>query len=203
MHYKSIDLYRLCSILRQAFYGAFTRANIVDPFRRSGVWPVNPSVSMAIPRPINSEVDASTATVEDMKLMLDESRTRARLAITGQEPIVKRRGFVCNTQGVVLKSDAALAAARALSQKYHEKKVAAAARASAREKAAQEKIVRAESARWAMRAQLAHQTVSEMRHGLRPLAVRRATARERAARPRNRAAQMMAAEQLLSLDKQK
>ena len=105
---------------------------------------------MAVPRPINAEVDASMATVEDMKAMLDESRTRARRAITGQEPIVKRRGFVCNTQGALLTSDAALAAARATSQKYHEKKVAAGARGSARERAAQEKIVRAESARWAM-----------------------------------------------------
>lgn len=46
-----IAVYQLCAILREAFHASFTRPNIVASFAGSGVWPVDKTRLMSVPRP--------------------------------------------------------------------------------------------------------------------------------------------------------
>lgn len=107
-----IDLYELCDILRTAFHNSCTTSNIIASFLRAGVWPVDAAKLMSIPRPRNGDAEQTLVSIDEMEEMLIASRTAARRSIVGDDVLVTHRGFVEATRGRVLKTDAAIAAAR-------------------------------------------------------------------------------------------
>lgn len=175
-----IDLYELCSILRQAFHNAFTRPNIVSSFVRAGVWPIDATKLMSVPRPRDADAQQTLVSIEEMEEMLIASRAAARRSIVGDDVVVTHRGFVETTRGRVLTTDAAITAASKKAEEYRRKKAAEAEREAQRERVEQEQIARSERARWVVRAKMVGVPVHVLRSSVRPLSARRALARHRA-----------------------
>lgn len=48
---RSFDAFDFSNMLRFAYAEAFTRDNIIAAFRRAGVWPVDQSRLLSVPRP--------------------------------------------------------------------------------------------------------------------------------------------------------
>ena len=134
---------------------------------------------MATPRLLDFNEKITIIGVAELEELFWKKREEARRAIVGEERIVSRRGFVDTTKGLVLTTDAAIAAAKEMSERYHQKKLAAARKAELKKIEEKLQIERSERSRWAVRAKYAGKTVEEYRNSVRSLPVRREIARSR------------------------
>lgn len=191
----TIDVYQLCSILKKAFYCAFTRENVTASFERARMWPIDEKKLLAVPRLRDSQPQTTLLTVTEMEDIMVQKLEKAKHAIVGSDTVVNRCGFVDTTKGLVLTSDAALTAARKKSADYHQKKKKALEKEKERDSIIKDQIKRAERARWCVRAKLARKTVDQFKVSVRPLKIRRAIARSRTERMKS----INAAEMLLAL----
>lgn len=80
-----IDLSQLCAIRRDAFCHAFTRPNVVTSFARAGVWPVDHTCLLSVPRP-RSKHDQRTARMAEIEQMLINKQDDAARAIVSKIP---------------------------------------------------------------------------------------------------------------------
>eukprot|EP00171_Calliarthron_tuberculosum_P005712 IDg5712t1 len=183
---RQLDMYDYCSILREAYHQAFTRDNIVASFRRSGLWPVDPSRLLAVPRP-RDDVDLQTIVPPcELETLLDAKRDAVRRGILGVDVCVLSCGYLDTKRGAVLTSEAALAAARGKREQELRKREAkrladarkeltAARRREKRKKAAEPE----EEGKWRYRAEMHGLSVPEYKRTVRSMAQKRAIARLR------------------------
>ena len=68
----SIDVYKFCTILRHAYYRAFTRAQIESSFRCSGVLPLDDTQPMNTPRRRDIEDDRTLVDAQEMQWLFFE-----------------------------------------------------------------------------------------------------------------------------------
>eukprot|EP00171_Calliarthron_tuberculosum_P002273 IDg2273t1 len=187
-----LDVYNtfdLCGMLKTAFEPAFSEQNIKSSFARSGIWPLDPSRLLRVPRPAASTNLSSVLSVEKLQEMLDVKLNAARRAVIGEDAELLSCGYVDTTSGAVVTSTRAmqLAADRA----KHDEAVRLHASVTANRRAVsaarrREKwLVETEhmkAAAWSCRAAMSGMTVAAFRRQVRPLAERRAIARARTAR---------------------
>lgn len=64
------DVYDFCSIIRHSYERAMTGENIRASIRRSGLWTLDPSKVLGVPRPVDGSDNAGISTVEEWKLRL-------------------------------------------------------------------------------------------------------------------------------------
>lgn len=55
-----------CDVMKHSYYASFTRDNIQSSFRRCGIWPLDPSGIMSMPRPSSNIEGAPLSSVEEM-----------------------------------------------------------------------------------------------------------------------------------------
>lgn len=87
-----IDLFELSSIIHHAYLRSFTPKTITDAFRKSEMWPLDRTVLMSSPRPLDLDKQGDIISIERMEDLFQEKRKLARDLIVGQRGVVKRRG---------------------------------------------------------------------------------------------------------------
>ena len=183
--------------VREAFHRSFLRSEIQSAFRRAGLWPVDHTKLLAVPRKLNSNSESPVLSVSELESLFVEKIKNARQMVLGQELEVAKCGYIDTARGAVLTSDEALRAAKTHSERVAAKRVAEVNRENerilAREarrtriQAREEELLqrekiwirKAEVARWVERARLAKMDVFSFRQSVRPLNARRRAARER------------------------
>lgn len=158
-----INLFELCAMFRHACNTALTRVNIMYAFERAGVYPVDRSKLMSVPKPRDDDDVRTLMSVDDMEALFQEKCKNALERILGKTGIVERRGFLDTRRGGLLTTQASIDLVRAKSVEYHAKCAEAARRAEEKE----------------ARARVAKIPRHVLRAAARPLAVRRQVARER------------------------
>lgn len=101
------DVFDFCKIMKAAYSNGFTRHNIQSGFRKTGLWPLDPSVVLGQSRPLGADC-LTVATVADMEKMLREKMMLMRSG-AGLKPIVLKRGFIDTSAGINLTSEEAMA----------------------------------------------------------------------------------------------
>ena len=95
-------------MITSAYYSSFARSNIESSFRRSGVWPVQPSRLLNSPRPKDDYNLERIMSVEELEALMVLKRRTARSRILGQDVQVLRTGFIGTKHGALLNSAHAL-----------------------------------------------------------------------------------------------
>ena len=178
---EPLNVYDVCKILHRAFRFTFTAPKIASAFKRSGMWPVDPMQTMAVPRPWDCDDTNRLMSPQEMRsLFLNKCQLYRNSVLGGQEVVEMRRGFVNTTRGLVLTSSSALEAVRKNAREWREKQSEISKKASARERRERDFISRAEKCKWAVRAGLAKMSIEKYRRSVRSMRERRQIARERA-----------------------
>ena len=99
-------------MLIHAYQAAFTEANIVTAFRKSGIWPVDSKQLLSVPRPVSREQIGTILNVEDLERMFEEKRVAMRRQVVGAECVLLGNGYIDTTRCAVLTSDKALSLIR-------------------------------------------------------------------------------------------
>ena len=155
-HHTGMVVYELCATIKMAYIYAFTPRCIISAFKSFGLWPVDRTVLMSVPRPRDNHDNLTLMSVEEMEALFMDKRKCARYRILGESGTVSaKRGYVDKSRGIV--------------------------KNRRKEQDETEKIVRAEECRWRIHAQLAGKNVEEFRCSVRPSPERRAAASRRAA----------------------
>lgn len=181
-------------MLRTAYLLTFTYRNVRSSFRRSGIWPADPSRLLGVPRPRSSAKSKEILTVDELERLFKKKREAARVVILGHDAERHASGFVDTSNGMVLTSARAMELARkkaGVDKAKREKKIMReleTALATARKN----KSPRTERAKvpdwvWARRARMASMPVEELQCSVRSLTERVATANLRTAMRRQKA----------------
>jgi len=197
-----LNMWDYCALLRAAYGESFTKLNIQRSFLRSGMWPLDPTRLLSVPRPKDNNDLSTILTPAQLVALLEEKREEARRGILGMDVKILTNGFVDTTRGAVLTSERAMAAAREKNKQDEEKRALEDERAARKEKRAAQKLIKdaemavaaAEKAAKYKRDIEAHKrarlyfrakhlglNIQEFKKTQRPMAVKRAVARERTA----------------------
>ena len=107
---QNVDVFKLCSIIRFALRKSFTRTNIILSFERCGLWPVNCTRVMSVPRPQDVNDVQNLASVDKMHELFLKKSHEAQRSILGENDVATRIGFVVTNTGLVPKTEVAMAA---------------------------------------------------------------------------------------------
>ena len=106
------DLFGFCALIRDAYYRAFTVHNVQASFRRSGIWPFDPTKLLSTPRPITSHENSVIMTAEELFVAFEEKQEEMQDTVLGSDSRITRSGFIDTTKGAVVTSTKALELAR-------------------------------------------------------------------------------------------
>ena len=109
---RHYDLFDLCALIRDAYYRTFTVHNVQGSFRRSGIWPFDPTKLTSTPRPGTSGENAVIMTAEELFVAFKQKQEEMRDTILGSNATISRSGFIDTTKGAVVTSAKALELAR-------------------------------------------------------------------------------------------
>ena len=181
-----LDMYQFCAALRDAYYKSFTRVNILASFKRSGLWPLDPSRFLQKPLPRDVNDIGTLVGKAELTNMMTEKRIAARRDMLGDDVTVAQCGFVNTVRGAVLNSMEALEAAQQNANEDEKKRQVRALCAMRKElrSAMRADRVRAEADRmkeaaWLRRAKMAGASVCEFKARTRSIRARRAAAKIR------------------------
>ena len=107
-----LDMYQYCEILSLAYQKSFTRENIVSPFRRSGLWPLDLHLLLNFPLPWDANALDEILGPAQLIELLESKRKAPREEILGAEISVLRNDSVDTKRGAALTSEAVLDIAR-------------------------------------------------------------------------------------------
>lgn len=190
-----IDNWAYGAMMCEAYKQAFTRSNIQAAFRRSGIWPHDPSRLLGCARP---NAEGNLITSDQLENMMNMKREEVRNRLFDPAVTVMQSGFVDTRRGAVLTSDDALQATEEAARKRRERednktkaerekqRLNAEKAKKEHERVARKALLEAqarmhmENARWIERARLAgRKDVTAFKNSVRPLIERRRIARER------------------------
>eukprot|EP00171_Calliarthron_tuberculosum_P002526 IDg2526t1 len=181
-----VDAFAFCAMMRFAFYKAFTRQNIQASFTRAGLWPLDATRLLSVPRPRSASNVAETIAVDALQMLYEQKREAVRTSILGDDAKVGQCGFLDTTNGLVLTSARSMELVRAKFKADTDRRRAKevsdnlrAVKASRRDAARRTQNEKMRNAVWAARARMAGMPEDEFRASVRPLAQRRAIARLR------------------------
>eukprot|EP00171_Calliarthron_tuberculosum_P023847 IDg23847t1 len=88
-----IDAFAFCALMRSAFYRAFTRENIQASFTRAGIWPLDASRLLSVPRPRSAEHVDETIAVDALQMLYEQKCRAVRTSILGEDAKVEACGY--------------------------------------------------------------------------------------------------------------
>lgn len=103
----TFDQFDLLHMIRQAFEKTFTTSVISSAFRKSGMWPVDSTHLLSVPRPAAYNEPNTVLSTDDLKRMMEEKRSAVRNGDCLQ-PVVSKRGSIDTANGLVVTSEGAL-----------------------------------------------------------------------------------------------
>lgn len=188
------DGFAYCAMLRTAYLLTFAYKNIRASSARSGIWPVDPSCLLGVPRMRSAKKCNEVLTVDELERLFKTKREAARVAILGADTKLQLSRLVDTRNCMVLTSARAMELARwkaGVEKEKREKKIMRAlekALATARKN----KTPRKERAKlsdwvWARRARMASMPMEEFQRSVRSMSERIAAAKLRAAAHRQAA----------------
>ncbi len=83
---RELDVFHMfdfCSVLLQDYKASFTQSSIPASFRRAGLWPLDPTKLLGVPRPRSACSIAPVLTVYDLEKLVEAKRVSARDAVLG------------------------------------------------------------------------------------------------------------------------
>ena len=102
------DIFDYLKIMREAFFVAFTRRNILSGFAKAGIWPLHPPSLLSRPLPESSRNRGGIMTVEELANMLEMKRSDRRNGL-GLRPTMTSNGYLDTSAGLVLTTTSAMA----------------------------------------------------------------------------------------------
>lgn len=188
------DTFSFCDMLKFAYEKSFTPQNIKSGFRKAGLYPLDSSQLLSVPRPVNADNLTEMLTVDELERLFEAKRQILRTKVLGEDTVISKSGFVDTSNGAVLTSVRALALAEGKFTSDTAQRVSkelratqSAERASRREEKTRAEGFRLRELAWSRRALQIGVTVDGLKKAVRPLQERRATARHRVALKRKRA----------------
>ena len=101
------SLYDFCAVLKDAYLQSFSCANIKASFRRSGLWPLDRTRLIGVPRPATAGENAEMLSTEELELLFKRKQDVARKSILGDDAVMQASGFIDTKNGCVVTSDKA------------------------------------------------------------------------------------------------
>lgn len=193
------DVFDFCRMLSYAYRKAFTEANIVQAFKKSGLWPIDSSQLLGVPRPGTAEDIRTILNVDQLEKLFEQKRAAVRETVLGSDSAMLANGYIDTTKGAVLTSDRALmlirekvARDRAVylaAEVESERKAVRAARLLEKQKTEAERM---RALAWERRAKLCRMPVDVFKCNVRSIKQRRADRRLVVKRAREAKAQSAA-----------
>ena len=189
--HTELDVFDICSIIREAYHDTFTSGNIKAAFSRSGICPLDMHRLLFVPRPRSPTDSTEIIGCEQLEELFIEKQAELRNAVLGESATLKPHGYVDTSLGKVMTSSIVLSLVKAGANRR--KAARNSVNISARKKGLEEaRKLRAKRKRAELfseyvctrRATLCSETVADYRKRVRLLQVRRAAARYRTASAR-------------------
>ena len=108
---KAIDTYQLHALLRYSYREAIAVQSIQKAFEAAGLWPVDGTKLISVPRPGDSFQASKIISPNRMEKMFRQKLREAPMRVFGSGLDEIKGGFVDTTRSCVLTSDTAMKAA--------------------------------------------------------------------------------------------
>eukprot|EP00171_Calliarthron_tuberculosum_P021386 IDg21386t1 len=121
---SKVSLYDMCRAFTAAYNLAFSWANIVAGFEKTGLWPLSPDRLLSRSLPLSHDDIETVLEVPDLKKMLAEKR-RGRRPGSSDGAVSTRAGYIDTRYGCLLTTETAMATTKSLENKRRTTKLLA------------------------------------------------------------------------------
>ena len=105
---QTFDLFDFCKVLKFAYNTAVTPQNIRATFPRAGLWPVDHTQILGVPRPATADARAPIRSAAELEEQFWKKLQEVRSIVLGSDTILTASGYVDTTNGCVITAPQAL-----------------------------------------------------------------------------------------------
>ena len=98
----TFDPFDFCEVLKFAYNASVTPQNIWASFRRAGLWPVDHTRILEVPRPATADARAPIRSAAELEEQFRKKLQEVRSTLLGSDTILTARGYVDTTNGCVI-----------------------------------------------------------------------------------------------------